>query len=127
MFPYGNNTCSPATAALKLSCGMTRLDLALKDYRRGQKRKHRTPYRGIPDHPDADAASFTSVALGIDSGPTAGSPDTISRESKSIIRTVWGLEAPYPCLLCGLVLPGESEENVLVPRFFLLFSLLDVP
>ena len=25
--------------------------------------------------------------------------------------------------LCGLVLPGESEKNVLVPRFFLLFSL----
>ena len=29
--------------------------------------------------------------------------------------------------VCGLVPPGDSEKNVLVPRFFLLFSLLDVP
>jgi hypothetical protein len=29
--------------------------------------------------------------------------------------------------LCGLVLPGESEKSVLVPRFFLRFALLDVP
>jgi hypothetical protein len=27
----------------------------------------------------------------------------------------------------GLVLSGDSKKNVLVPRFFLLFSLLDVP
>jgi hypothetical protein len=38
-----------------------------------------------------------------------------------------GVEAPSLPFLCGLVPPGDSEKNLLVPRFFLLFSLLAVP
>ncbi len=58
MFPYGNKTCFPnnkEAGGFELSCGNDPPRPDPKDYRRGRKRKHRTPYREIPDHPDADA------------------------------------------------------------------------
>ncbi len=38
-----------------------------------------------------------------------------------------GTESLWPGRKSRVVPPGESEKNVLVPRLFLLFSLLDVP
>src|SRR6267143_847809 len=54
MFPYGNKTCSPKNkeaAGFELSCGHDPPRPDPKDYRRGRKRKHRTPYRGNPGSP----------------------------------------------------------------------------
>jgi hypothetical protein len=42
--------------SLELSCGMTRLDLTLKTTGADKNENTEHPYRGIPDHPDADAS-----------------------------------------------------------------------
>ncbi len=42
-------------------------------------------------------------------------------------RKVFAYKLPSLPSLCGLALPGDSQKNVLVPRFFLPFSFLNVP
>jgi hypothetical protein len=58
---------------------MTRLDLTLKitGADGSESTEHRTVKSRITPTPTRCTASFTSFALGIDSGPTAGYPDTI--------------------------------------------------
>ena len=39
----------------------------------------------------------------------------------------YGIKSPVLPSFCGRTPQGDFQKNVLVPRFFLLFSLLDVP
>ena len=58
---------------------MTRLDLTLKTTGadRNENTEHRTVESRITPTPTRRTAFFTSIALGVNSRPTAGSPDTI--------------------------------------------------
>ena len=65
-------------------------------YRRGsESTEHRTAE--IPDHPDADALHrvFTPFALGIDSGPIAGYPDTICLPDALTGESPWAWVLPH--------------------------------